>query len=1020
MKNAIYIMLAISISGFPLLAFSDDTEIHLGNSFSDLEPNVIFIMDTSGSMGWETDSTITPPVGEESRLDIVKRIAIETIEKTKNINISLMSFNSSGQGASLDLPLTPIEDAAQDFKQIMGNYIANGGTPITESLDEALRYFRGDLVKYGLYGLAGETNLVDSLNLERTQYKNPIKNQCQKNHVILFSDGEPTGDIDSNSDILNKINASSDPRKSDLDSLDADQKCSGNGIKTRRLGVANNYLGDPFISGGIVYTYAYYNDGKYYYYFEVYDKSGVCAEEIALLAQIEDFSPDSPVIQNVTIHTVGGFVGGAAQEKLKSIAKFGSPQGEGSTKEVAGLTVPSTYYAADSAESLADELETLFNKISDGGSIFTAPSVSVNAFNSLELSDELYYAVFKPSKQTDWAGNLKRYRLDLSDTGATIVGQDQLPAIDDETGFFSTEAVSYWSDASLPADGLEVTQGGMAQHLTLPRIIKTTKDGALIDFSSSDFTDAELDIVGKSADHKRLLLDWAQGIDVDAGLDVNGEPIPRLSLEDPLHSEPTIITYSSSINQSTGEKTQDRTLFLGTNSGYLHAFDVSEQSPKEFFAFIPKELVHNLDKYYSGGSFYDNKAYGIDGPLTHWHDDTNDNGQVDGSEKVYLYITLRRGGQSFYALDVTNRTAPELLWEKHGNYPADFPNKPAVSAGYDKLGQTWARLEPATITLNGVQTAVLFTAGGYDPSEDGITSDGPSSRSQHDLGTTVYMIDALTGIILWDASINSASSEMTSSFAGNVAPVDSTGDGQANIIFAADTGGRVWRFDINSSAIDATDFATTHLLADISTGTGAGNRRFFNEVDVVYREKEKDILLSIGSGYRAHPLSLVVTDYHFIVRTPVEKPTSNHLITLSDLTDWGVDSPYGWKVPLTLPGEKVLSRSSTTSGAILFTTFAPKSSNAADLCSSDPGIATLYILNNKIVHPVSLVQGGIPTMPVIVRNKNANNAGSTASSRSILIGTEVINLSKGGDGEEDESLGDGYDNMSKDYWLERK
>jgi type IV pilus assembly protein PilY1 len=1001
MKNVIYIMLAISISGFPLLAFSDDTEIHLGNSFSDLEPNVIFIMDTSGSMGWETDSTNTPPFGEESRLDIVKRIAIETIEKTKNINISLMSFNSSGQGATLDLPLTPIKDAAQDFKQIMGNYTANGGTPITESLDEALRYFRGDTVKYGASGVAS------AMNSAGTQYKRPIKNQCQKNHVILFSDGEPTGDISSNSDILNKINASSDPRKSDLDSLDADQKCSGDGIKN--YAYSNSYInnGNPFTQNGISYTYGYFSDNRHYYAY--YDKSGACAEEIALLAQIEDFSPNSPVTQNVTIHTVGGFVGGEAREKLKSIAKFGSPRG-----------ADSTYYEADTEESLVKALNDVLGGISDDGSIFTAPSVSVNAFNSLELSDELYYAVFKPSKQTDWAGNLKRYRLDLSDTGATIVGQDQLPAIDDETGFFNTKAVSYWSDSSLPADGLEVTQGGMAQHLTLPRNIKTTKDGKLIDFSSSNFTDAELDIVGKSADHKQRLLNWAQGIDVDAGLDVNGEPIPRLSIEDPLHSEPTIITYSSSINQSTGKKTQDRTLFLGTNSGYLHAFDVSEQNPKEFFAFIPKELVQNLDKYYSGGSFYDNKTYGIDGPLTHWHDDTNDNGQVDGSEKVYLYIALRRGGQSFYALDVTNRATPELLWEKHGNYPANFPNKPAVSPGYDKLGQTWARLEPATITLNGVQTAVLFTAGGYDPSEDGITSDGPGSRNEHALGTTVYMIDALTGKVLWDASVNSASSQMTSSFAGNVSPVDSTGDGQANIIFAADTGGRVWRFDINSSAVDETDFATTHLLADISSGTGAGNRRFFNEIDVVYREKEKDVLLSIGSGYRAHPLSLVVTDYHFIIRTPVVKPTSNHLITLSDLTDWGVDSAYGWKVPLTYPGEKVLSRSSTTAGAILFTTFAPKSSNAADLCSSDPGIATLYILNNKIVRPVSLVQGGIPTVPVIVRNKNAHNAGSTASSRSILIGTEVINLSKGGDGKADESLGDGYDNISKDYWLERK
>lgn len=1010
MKHAIYTLLAISIGGAPLLAYSDDTEIHLGNSYSDIEPNVIFIMDVSGSMGWEPDSTNSPSNGDPSRLDIVKEIAIDTINDTDNINISLMSFNSNNnQGASVDLPMTPIDSARSNFERIMNNYSAYNGTPITESLDEALRYLRGDDVRYGANGASA------AMNATRTKYIKPVKNQCQKNHIILFSDGEPTVDVDSNNSILNKINAINDPRKSELDSLSNDQKCSGNG--SLKYGFrSSRYYGVPFRSNGNNYTRRIRrSNGYYYYYYE--EKSGICAEELALLAQLESISSDPAVHQNITIHTVGGFVGGPAQEKLKNIAKFGSPEGL-VKKDGSGL--PQNYYAAEDGDELAEQLKELFNKISDDGSIFTAPSVSVNAFNSLELSDELYYAVFKPSKKADWAGNLKRYRLDLSNKGGTIVGQDDKPAIDKVTGFFKEDAQSFWSEEGQANDGLEVTAGGIAQHLTLPRNIKTTVGGKIVDLTASTFTDDELGIVGKSTGYRNRLLEWAQGIDVDAGPDSNGNPVPRLSIEDPLHSEPTIITYSS--NSQTGKK--DRTLFLGTNSGYLHAFDVGENSPKEFFSFIPKELIKNLDKYYSGGSFYENKTYGIDGPLTHWHNDTNDNGQVDGNEQVYLYVTLRRGGQSFYALNVTDRKKPELLWAKHGRYPSGLPNIPNMSGGYDKLGQTWARLEPATVLWQGKQRSVLFTAGGYDPIEDGTTSNGPNSRTKHTIGTTVYMIDALTGQVLWDASSHSPSSQMTSSFAANVSPVDTKGDGFANIIFAPDTGGRIWRFDINSqhSTSDlASNFATSTVVADINSGSGAGNRRFFNEIDVVFREKQNDILLSVGSGYRAHPLSLIVTDYHFAIRTSIDKPTSSRVITINDLAEWGDDSGYGWKVPLTHPGEKVLSRSSTTSGAIFFTTFAPKSSNAIDLCSADPGIASLYIMHNKSLRKIRLTQGGIPAMPVVVRKKPSLEepieGEPQVQSRSILIGTEVINLMKDPNGA-NEDIGDEFDHITKDYWLE--
>jgi type IV pilus assembly protein PilY1 len=1027
MKKIILTILTITANSLPLIGHCDDTEIHLGNSFTALEPNVLFIMDTSTSMAWKHDEDEVAAEGEDSRLDTVKRIATDTIKNTENINIGLMSFNTNNQGATLDLALTPVASARTDFDRIMKGYIADGGTPITESLEEALRYFSGDNVKYGSSGAAS------AMNSEKNQYHKPIENQCQKNHIILFSDGAPSGDYDSNDDILDEINSYNDPRKSDLNSLADGEKCSSNG-SIEQLDSIYWYGNTATTSDGeITYTYSfkYQRNNETHYVYNYRDISGICAEELALLAQLKNISSVSGIHQNVTVHTVGGFVGGDAQEKLKNIAKFGSPVGavkpgpiDPAHPNAPTLLIPSTYYAATTESGLAAEFKALLTSIRDEGSTFSAPSVSVNAFNSLELSDELYYALFKPSKKSDWVGNLKRYQLKQTSTAVEIVGEDGQPAIDTNTALFLPSAVSYWGDDAI--DGADVTKGGIAQHLGSVRKIKTTRNGSLVNFASISFSAEELDIADPAistrelATYQQRLLSWAQGIDIDAGpyangFDAEGNVIPRLSIEDPLHSEPTIITYSSSTDSS-GNKSQNKTLFLGTNSGFLHAFNIDEATPREHFSFIPKELLQNLNKYYSGGSFHDHKTYGLDGPLTHWHVDTNGNAQVDDNEQVYLFITMRRGGQSLYALNVTNPDNPSLLWQKHGNYPSDFPNRPAISNGYDNLGQTWARLEPATVMWKGSQKVVLFTAGGYDPAEDGTTSDGPTSRSEHTKGTTIYMIDALSGEVLWDAKTHSdpaSPAEFTSSFAANVSPVDSTGDGMANIVFAADTGGRIWRFDIKSdhaSTDRQTDFAKSFLIADISSGSGAGNRRFFNEVDVIRRQKDKDILLSIGSGYRAHPLSLVVTDYHYMIRTPLVNPT-NHTIIESDLVSWGSPSDYGWKIPLTYPGEKVLSRSNTSANTTLFTTFAPKSNNAADLCSADPGIATIYVLGESLNH-YSLVQGGIPSMPVIIRNKKALKKGATTSARSILVGLEVVDLPV--------PIGNSYDHVKKKYWLEKR
>ena len=96
----------------------------------------------------------------------------------------------------------------------------------------------------------------------------------------------------------------------------------------------------------------------------------------------------------------------------------------------------------------------------------------------------------------------------------------------------------------------------------------------------------------------------------------------------------------------------DRTvIYAGANDGMLHAFNDSDG--QELWAFIPPCLLGRLKELHTDtpGIFVDGspKAY-----VTY-----------DGSgnvTKAILIFGLRRGGNYYYALDVTNPLVPKYLW----------------------------------------------------------------------------------------------------------------------------------------------------------------------------------------------------------------------------------------------------------------------------------------------------------------------------------------------------------------------
>ena len=132
-------------------------------------------------------------------------------------------------------------------------------------------------------------------------------------------------------------------------------------------------------------------------------------------------------------------------------------------------------------------------------------------------------------------------------------------------------------------------------------------------------------------------------------IDNNPSTYGRRQIGDTLHSQPAAIVYGGD-GSSAGA---DVVVYAATNDGYLHAID--GQTGIEMWSFIPSEFLPDMVSLYEDEAV-NYKHYGIDGDLVPIVVDRNENGTIEvGTDFVYLIFGLRRGGNNYYALDVTNK-----------------------------------------------------------------------------------------------------------------------------------------------------------------------------------------------------------------------------------------------------------------------------------------------------------------------------------------------------------------------------
>jgi len=668
------------------------------------------------------------------------------------------------------------------------------------------------------------------------------------------------------------------------------------------------------------------------------NEAEICGVELSEWLSVTDHYPNMDDTQSIITHTVGF---NFSSSFLKDIA---ARSGGG-------------FHTANTSSELVEVFSTIIANTADANTTFVAPTTSVSQSNRLANSNDLYFGLFHPSNSDKWDGNLKKYQLAKSPDDPNqivVVGADGNPAFDPTTGAISSQARSFWSEQ---VDGAEVTKGGAASQLRLSRDLLTytdTTQGQIVleplHESNANISAALLNIDPSAPDYRDILLRWSRGVDVkDSDKDGNTTEV-RTQIGDPLHSSPTVLNYP------------DRSLiFMGTNEGFLHAIDTL--SGAEEFAFIPRSLLGNLSYHFNDEPSTD-RVYGLDGPITAWFNDENNNNIVDADagENAYIVIGMRRGGRDYYALDVTDPANPSVAWIIEGG-----------SGDFGELGQTWSKPIHTQVNVYGTPREVLIFAAGYD-----VKNDEKRVRDKTDsMGRGIFIVDALTGQRLaYQAPIDQT--DLYYSIPSTVRAIDINLDELSDTIFVGDTGGQLWRFDIdNSTTGDLSGAISGGVIADLGGSSISDNRRFYSEPDIALTsdsEHGEFLTIAIGSGFRAHPLDVEVKDQFYVLRDyAVFAPPRNESdeITYTSLTtDQLFDATTksgkghdkdelknGWFLNLTDNGEKSMSKAITVNQQILFTTYLPETGDVG-ICNVKLGRGRVYAVDSLFGGAVANLDAG--------------------------------------------------------------
>lgn len=941
MKNYLFIALIL----ISIFAASGDpraqTDIDPALFQVKVPPNALILLDMSGSMNQDPAGNLPPPQGQKSKIAIAKEVLFDILDADDNGIINNEDDKTLNVRLGFMRFLNSVTGAVKsdDGNPMSGTIkvVAEIGTPYTDIWNK----ISNELAP------VGGTPLAESLDEAKTYIVglDDALARCRAKFVILISDGQDT--------LACHGTGEDCPPGTTAGQL--------SGMWRRRL---STLLNTKALSD---YTVA----GDFFPGIQVFAVG---------------FGEDMPDYLKTTLNWVAYY--GKTDNTLEPNSGVPVPGAYDLARfDALPCTTlnPGTFYTnldpvnhdlsgyafiASDATELTKALKKILGYIADKTYAFTAPVLPAVRITDSEVA---YFSSFSPDNTPYWEGHLKAFKLNSDGT---------LPI--DLTG--------------APDD--ELWDAGEILNARAPgtRNIFTVVDGVRKNFKHPDVGHVDLDLQNE-VDSKQLI-DHIRGFDAfDIDKDGKTDEWREFKLGDIFNSQPVIIGAPSAFFEDMGfsgpggfyEAKKDRTkvIVAGANDGMLHAFD---KDGNEKWAFIPPSVLKSLKKMSLGHTFYVDSTPRV---ADVWADTiVVDDKKTKEEWRTILVCGLRKGGSTYFALDVTDTLNPIHLW--------DFPkaNDP-VTLG--KVGQSWS--EPAIGRVKVEEGDVLhekwvaFIGGGYLPGT-GLPPDLG--------GRSFFVIDILTGNILWEFSSGIAGEKafMKWSLVASPVAVDMNGDGYIDRVYIGDLGGQMWVFDLPYGKVD--DWTGKRLFAAPVGLLGKSEHPIYFQAAVAF-DKKMAPWVFFGTGNREDPNAILYTDRFYAVLDNRVGGYPYDESALKDVTGINTFSPLsggnGWFFMLVdalgnALGEKVLSKPSVFNQIVYFTTETPTETTSAtcEVVGSAKLYAVYYLTGGgalAVDDNSDLAGGGgsrsksigkgIPSSPVITINLKGE--------ASILVGTTSNQIS---------------------------
>ncbi len=598
----------------------------------------------------------------------------------------------------------------------------------------------------------------------------------------------------------------------------------------------------------------------------------------------------------------------------------------------------SAYFASNAAS-----LNTAFSNIitSIASQTASASAVSVNS-GSLTTNSDLFQAKFS---SLDWSGQLLDIALNSNgslgttnwDAGQVINGQAYGNRVILTSKPSTAKGIPFrWPAAPATPTVTELDTSQSSALNTSPGGIVDGNGSARLDYLRGSAANEGTGLMFRSRNTSKL------GDIVDSAPNYVGGPASNY------YTDPTYAAFSA------GYASRTPIIYVGANDGMLHGFNVSNGT--EVLGYVPSMLYSKLSQLtgtaYAHSYFVDSSPNSADVVYAGgWH--------------TVLVSGMGSGAKGIFALDVTD---PTKFSESNASTLVnfEFPNVNTAAADASDVGFVSGQI-PIVKLNNGVWGAIF--GNGYNS-----TGTGQS---------TLFIVNIQTGALIRKIATGVGTIATPNALANPVA-VDTDGNGTADVVYAGDLQGNMWKFDISGSASGSWGLAYKLYSAgqpitetpDVSIHPNGDNMVYFGTGKYLESSDISSTTSNTFYGIWDHFNTTVSSG--LLVQQQVTGTTSDTGGTFRIVTQNPVDytTKQGWYINLPLSGERSVTDPVVRGGKIIFTTLIPSSA----ACSYG-GSSWLMELD--------FLTGGMFTTPIL----DTNNSGSVNSGDKTVGGVGFSTIS---------------------------